>query len=57
MPGAWAGRTVEALLDLGFDENMPAFQCEGLVHRPDGPPVKGLNPRNQPCSTRTCDNW
>ncbi|MFF2503284.1 alpha-mannosidase [Streptomyces sp. NPDC058067] len=47
VPEAWAGRTVEAILDLGFDENMPGFQCEGLVHRPDGTPVKGLNPRNQ----------
>ncbi|MFE1438620.1 alpha-mannosidase [Streptomyces sp. NPDC058739] len=47
VPREWAGRTVEALLDLGFDENMPGFQCEGLVYRPDGTPVKGLNPRNQ----------
>ncbi|SEE24565.1 alpha-mannosidase [Streptomyces misionensis] len=47
VPKEWAGRTVEALLDLGFDENMPGFQCEGLVYRPDGTPVKGLNPRNQ----------
>ncbi|MGW2366993.1 alpha-mannosidase [Streptomyces sp. NPDC001667] len=47
VPPEWAGRTVEALLDLGFDENMPGFQCEGLVYRPDGSPVKGLNPRNQ----------
>ncbi|RFC70068.1 glycoside hydrolase family 38 C-terminal domain-containing protein [Streptomyces sp. AcE210] len=47
VPEAWAGRTVEAILDLGFDENMPGFQCEGLVYRPDGTPVKGLNPRNQ----------
>ncbi|MEU1891461.1 alpha-mannosidase [Streptomyces pristinaespiralis] len=47
VPGRWAGRTVEAILDLGFDENMPGFQCEGLVYRPDGTPVKGLNPRNQ----------
>ncbi|MFF4760232.1 alpha-mannosidase [Streptomyces sp. NPDC001292] len=47
VPEAWAGRTVEALLDLGFDENMPGFQCEGLVYRPDGTPVKGLNPRTQ----------
>ncbi|MEU1309380.1 glycoside hydrolase family 38 C-terminal domain-containing protein [Streptomyces cinnamoneus] len=47
VPRAWAGRTVEALLDLGFDENMAGFQCEGLVYRPDGSPVKGLNPRNQ----------
>ncbi|MFJ5775611.1 alpha-mannosidase [Streptomyces sp. NPDC093094] len=47
VPREWAGRTVEAILDLGFDENMPGFQCEGLVYRPDGTPVKGLNPRNQ----------
>ncbi|MFI5530427.1 alpha-mannosidase [Kitasatospora sp. NPDC051853] len=47
VPAAWAGRTVEALIDLGFDANMPGFQCEGLVYRPDGTPVKGLNPRNQ----------
>ncbi|WP_431893813.1 alpha-mannosidase [Nonomuraea sp. bgisy101] len=47
VPAAWAGRNVEAILDLGFDENMPGFQCEGLVYRPDGTPVKGLNPRNQ----------
>ncbi|MFF8846567.1 alpha-mannosidase [Streptomyces sp. NPDC015127] len=47
VPDEWAGRTVEAILDLGFDENMPGFQCEGLVYRPDGTPVKGLNPRNQ----------
>jgi len=47
VPQAWAGRTVEALIDLGFDANMPGFQCEGLVYRPDGTPVKGLNPRNQ----------
>ncbi|MEU9860128.1 glycoside hydrolase family 38 C-terminal domain-containing protein [Streptomyces sp. NPDC047971] len=47
VPAGWAGRTVEALIDLGFDANMPGFQCEGLVHRADGSPVKGLNPRNQ----------
>ncbi|MGW7266008.1 alpha-mannosidase [Streptomyces sp. NPDC054842] len=47
VPEEWAGRHVEAVLDLGFDENMPGFQCEGLVYRPDGTPVKGLNPRNQ----------
>ncbi|MFJ3902857.1 alpha-mannosidase [Streptomyces sp. NPDC090025] len=47
VPAEWAGKTVEAILDLGFDENMPGFQCEGLVYRPDGTPVKGLNPRNQ----------
>ncbi|CAM5414520.1 hypothetical protein SPURM210S_01217 [Streptomyces purpurascens] len=40
VPEAWAGKTVEAILDLGFDENMPGFQCEGLVYRPDGTPVR-----------------
>ncbi|PYC78689.1 alpha-mannosidase [Streptomyces tateyamensis] len=47
VPEEWAGRCVEALIDLGFDKNMPGFQCEGLVYRPDGSPVKGLNPNNQ----------
>ncbi|WP_433545164.1 alpha-mannosidase [Streptomyces sp. CA-294286] len=46
VPAEWAGRTVEAVLDLGFDRNMPGFQCEGLVYRPDGEAVKALNPRN-----------
>ncbi|MFD1046238.1 hypothetical protein ACFQ1S_12055, partial [Kibdelosporangium lantanae] len=39
-------RTVELVIDLGFDEKMVGFQCEGLIHRPDGTPLKGLNPRN-----------
>ncbi|SDK00366.1 alpha-mannosidase [Nonomuraea maritima] len=47
VPHEWAGKTVEALLDLGFDERKPGFQCEGLVYLPDGTPVKGLNPRTQ----------
>ncbi|MER6346318.1 alpha-mannosidase [Streptomyces sp. NPDC001595] len=47
VPEAWAGRTVEALLDLGFEAGMPGFQCEGLAYRPDGTPVKGLHPQNQ----------
>ncbi|MBW1595490.1 glycoside hydrolase family 38 C-terminal domain-containing protein [Streptomyces sp. JJ38] len=46
VPREWAGRTVEAVLDLGFDRMMPGFQCEGLVFRPDGEPVKALNPYN-----------
>jgi alpha-mannosidase len=47
VPARWAGMTVEALLDLGFEAKMPGFQCEGLVYLPDGSPVKGLHPRNQ----------
>jgi len=46
VPAEWAGRTVEAVVDLGFDNRMPGFQSEGLVHLPDGTVVKGLNPRN-----------
>ncbi|MFC7405852.1 alpha-mannosidase [Georgenia alba] len=47
VPAEWAGRTVEAVVDLGFDVNMPGFQAEALVYRADGSPVKSLNPRNQ----------
>ncbi|MFF4603268.1 alpha-mannosidase [Streptomyces sp. NPDC001339] len=47
VPTEWAGRTMEAILDLGFDERMPGFQCEALVYLPDGSPVKAVNPRNQ----------
>ncbi|MDQ4213384.1 alpha-mannosidase [Microbacterium sp. ASV81] len=47
VPAEWAGRRVEALIDLGFDVNMTGFQCEALAYRPDGTPVKSLNPRNQ----------
>ncbi|RKN37284.1 alpha-mannosidase [Streptomyces hoynatensis] len=46
VPREWAGRTVEAVLDLGFDRGLPGFQCEGLVYRPDGEAVKGLHPFN-----------
>ncbi|MGH3756187.1 alpha-mannosidase [Actinophytocola sp.] len=44
VPDEWAQRTVEALIDLGFDGTRPGFQCEGLVYRPDGSPVKGIGP-------------
>ncbi|WP_144802195.1 glycoside hydrolase family 38 C-terminal domain-containing protein [Curtobacterium sp. BH-2-1-1] len=47
VPAAYAGQRVEAVVDLGFDKNMPGFQCEGLVYRADGTPVKSINPRNQ----------
>ncbi|WP_164234629.1 alpha-mannosidase [Microbacterium hydrocarbonoxydans] len=47
VPAEWAGRRVEAVIDLGFDINMPGFQCEALVYRPDLTPVKSINPRNQ----------
>lgn len=47
VPAEWAGERVEIIVDLGFDKNMPGFQCEGLVYRADGSPVKSINPRNQ----------
>ncbi len=47
VPQHWAGRRVEAVIDLGFDINMSGFQCEGLIYRPDGVTIKALNPRNQ----------
>lgn len=47
VPASWAGRRVEAVIDLGFDVNMTGFQCEGLIYRPDGITIKALNPRNQ----------
>ena len=47
VPAEWAGRRIEALIDLGFDINMTGFQCEPLTYRPDGTPIKSINPRNQ----------
>ncbi|MFZ3494270.1 alpha-mannosidase [Streptomyces sp. 5.8] len=47
VPADWAGREVEAVIDLGFDERMPGFQCEALVYTPEGSPLKAINPRNQ----------
>ncbi|BCY07458.1 glycoside hydrolase family 38 C-terminal domain-containing protein [Actinoplanes sp. L3-i22] len=47
VPPEWQGRRAEVVVDLGFDVNMPGFQCEALVYRPDGTPVKSINPRNQ----------
>ncbi|WP_166980434.1 alpha-mannosidase [Paramicrobacterium fandaimingii] len=47
VPDAWSARRVEARIDLGFDITMTGFQCEALVYRADGTPVKSINPRNQ----------
>ncbi|MBT0773987.1 alpha-mannosidase [Kineosporia sp. J2-2] len=44
LPSGWAGREVEAVVDLGFSTTGPGFSAEGLVMRPDGSPVKALNP-------------
>jgi alpha-mannosidase len=45
VPDAWAGRRVEALIDLGFRLDSPGFQCEGLVRDAEGQPVQGIHPR------------
>ncbi|MGH8879206.1 MAG: alpha-mannosidase, partial [Stackebrandtia sp.] len=49
VPAAWAGEVVEARVDLGFSNYGwgPGFSAEGLIYRPDGTAVKGLNPDNQ----------
>jgi len=46
VPAGWAGRPVEALIDLGFDPARTGFQCEGLVYRRDGSPGKGVHPQS-----------
>ncbi|MEV5987021.1 glycoside hydrolase family 38 C-terminal domain-containing protein [Streptomyces sp. NPDC052051] len=47
VPGAWAGRRVEAVIDLGFVGEWPGNQAEALVHLVDGTPLKAVNPQNQ----------
>ncbi|WP_432117793.1 alpha-mannosidase [Streptomyces sp. bgisy032] len=47
VPGEWAGRRVEAVIDLGFTGDWPGNQAEALVHLPDGTPLKAVNPLNQ----------
>jgi alpha-mannosidase len=44
VPAEWAGRTVEAVLDIGFSGHGAGFQAEALVYRPDATAVKSLNP-------------
>ncbi|MFC9910241.1 alpha-mannosidase [Streptomyces sp. NPDC059862] len=47
VPADWAGRRVEAVIDLGFVGDWPGNQAEALVHLPDGTPLKAVNPQNQ----------
>lgn len=47
VPDAWAGRRVEAIIDIGFDADSPGFQCEALVRDALGRPVQGVHPRRQ----------
>lgn len=46
VPASAAGSRVELVIDLGWADHSPGFQAEGLVYRPDGSVLKGLNPRN-----------
>ncbi|MGZ4650961.1 MAG: alpha-mannosidase [Kineosporiaceae bacterium] len=46
VPGDWAGREVEALIDLGFYDQVPGFQSEGLAYTAGGTPIKAVNPFN-----------
>ncbi|MEW2613568.1 glycoside hydrolase family 38 C-terminal domain-containing protein [Streptomyces sp. NPDC047880] len=47
VPEEWAGRRVEAVIDLGFVGAWPGNQAEALVHLTDGTPLKAVNPLNQ----------
>ncbi len=47
VPAEWAGRRVEAVIDLGFTGDWPGNQAEALVHLTDGTPLKAVNPLNQ----------
>jgi len=45
VPKELANQPLELVVDLGYTGG-PGFTCEGLVHRPDGTPVKGVHPDN-----------
>ncbi|MGW4790140.1 alpha-mannosidase [Streptomyces sp. NPDC004230] len=47
VPDDWAGKRVEAVIDLGFVGDWPGNQAEALVHLTDGTPLKAVNPLNQ----------
>ncbi|MFF5647034.1 alpha-mannosidase [Streptomyces collinus] len=47
VPADWAGKRVEAVIDLGFTGDWPGNQAEALVHLTDGTPLKAVNPLNQ----------
>jgi alpha-mannosidase len=46
VPPEWAGRRVEAVLDLGFNDRSPGFQAEGLAFGVDGRSIKAVMPKN-----------
>lgn len=46
IPKEWAGKTVELVLDPGYQGDWPGNQAEALIYTPNGDAVKGLHPRN-----------
>ncbi|MFJ4028216.1 alpha-mannosidase [Paenarthrobacter sp. NPDC089989] len=44
--GASEDTTVEIIVDLGFNSDVPGFQCEGTAWRADGSIIKAISPRN-----------
>ena len=46
VPAEWAGKRVEAIVDLGIIDRSPGFQAEGLAYTAAGKPIKGLAPLN-----------
>jgi len=59
VPPGWAGETVQAVVDLGFDDSGPGFQAEGLAFSPGGSPIKAVSPRNNwiPVEPGTSGTW
>ncbi|MFC9860431.1 MULTISPECIES: alpha-mannosidase [unclassified Streptomyces] len=47
VPGEWAGRRVEVVVDPGFSGEGPGFQAEGMLYDLGGVPLKGIHPRNR----------
>lgn len=49
VPETWAGKRVEAVIDLGFHQDAAGMQCEGMVVELDGAggfrPLQGIHPR------------
>ncbi|MGG5173822.1 alpha-mannosidase [Pseudarthrobacter sp. J1763] len=49
VPAGWGKdpqRSVEVLVDLGFNGQGPGFQCEGIAWRADGTIIKAISPKN-----------
>jgi alpha-mannosidase len=49
VPEGWGsaeGTAVEIIVDLGFNSDVPGFQCEGTAWRADASIIKAISPRN-----------